>query len=62
MGDFGASCELTEINRRLLKDDSMGSAIDCAKNFVSNNSTLIIGVSILVLGLWAMSEDKKAKR
>jgi hypothetical protein len=62
MGDFGSSTELTEINPRLLEENSMGSIIDSTKDFISNNSQLIVGISILALGLWGMSDDKKVKR
>jgi hypothetical protein len=62
MGDFGSSTELTEINSRLLKDESMGAILESTKEFLVNNSQLIVGISILALGLWGMSEDKKAKR
>jgi hypothetical protein len=62
LGDFGSSTELTEINPRLLKDESMGAILESTKDFLVNNSQLIVGISILALGLWGMSEDKKAKR
>lgn len=62
MGDFGSSTELTEINPRLLKDNSMSGILEATKEFLASNSQLIVGISILALGLWGMSEDKKAKR
>jgi hypothetical protein len=61
MGDFGSSTELTEINPALLKNESMG-ALDCVKNFISNNSVPLLMAGILILGIMAMSDDKKAKR
>lgn len=61
MGDFGSSTELTEINASLLKKESMGS-LETVKEFISNNSVQILMAGILVLGVMAMFDDKKAKR
>ena len=61
MGDFGSSTELTEINPSLLKGNSMG-AIESIRTFIGNNSVPLIMAGVLIIGIMAMSDDKKVKR